>query len=172
MVLAMMVLLLGAAVYLNYYVASKAPLTTGGEQQSEPQTQTTRVLGQSQFVSGNAAKPETYFDSARRTRTQARNEALDILKETLDDVKSDTDIKQEAVQTAAVVAKCVEQEDAIESLLKAKGFADCVVYIEEDSCHVAVQATELTDAQTLQIIQLVTAQSNVAAENISILAVE
>lgn len=172
MVLAMMVLVLGAAVYLNYYVASKAPLATGETPRQSTQTTDSRVLGQSQFVNAQASAPETYFDAARRTREEARGEALEILEETLADVKTDSDARQEAVQTVTVVAKSVEQEDAIESLLKAKGFTDCVVYIENNSCHVAVQATELTDAQTLQILQIVTAQSGVQTENISIVTVE
>ncbi len=173
-VLAVMVLLLGAAVYLNYFVASNTPLTvpTGGA--SEDSTTTTQPLGESVFVSGTTtpAEQESYFDAARRNREDARSEALDILKDTLQNVKTDAVTQQEAIAAAATVAAAVEQEDAIESLIKAKGFEDCVVYIENGNAHVAVKAASLEQAQTLQILQIVTSQSSVKADAVSITAVE
>ena len=172
-VLGLMVLLLGTAIYLNYFVASKAPLTTGNQTvQNEGQTQSTRPLGQSQFVGTTVSEPETYFDTARRTREEARDEAIEILEETLRDVKNDAAVKEQAVVATQTISQAVKQEDAIESLIKAKGFADCVVYIENEHCHVAVKASSLDDSQTLQILQVVTAQSEVKAENVSIVAVE
>lgn len=171
-VLAVMVLLLGAAVYLNYFVASNTPLTMQTNGQNGETT--TQPLGESVFVAGTTAptEQEDYFDAARRNRESARNEALDILKDTLQNVKTDELTQQEAIATAATVAAAVEQEDAIESLVKAKGFEDCVVYIENDNAHVAVKAAELTEAQTLQILQIVTSQSAVQADAVSITAVE
>lgn len=173
-VLAVMVLLLGAAVYLNYFVASNTPLTVSTGDVNEDGTTATQPLGESVFVSGTTApaEQESYFDAARRSREAARSEALDILKDTLQNVKTDEMTQQEAIATAATVAAAVEQEDAIESLIKAKGFEDCVVYIENGNAHVAVKAASLEQAQTLQILQIVTSQSSVEAEDVSITAVE
>ncbi len=173
-VLAVMVLLLGGAVYLNYYMAANAPLTANtGE--SETTTSTTTPLGESQFVNNTTAAtapPSDHFSKARADREAAREEALAILKETLQDVKLDDVAKAEAVTMAAQVAKAVEQENAVESLVKAKGFEDCVVYIEEDYCHVTVKAASLSEAQTLQIAQIVMAQTDVSPANINILPIE
>ncbi len=172
-VLMVMLLVLGAAVYLNYFVASNTPLTasTDGAQETSP---TEQPLGESVFVSGTTApaQEESYFDAARRNREAARQEALEILKDTLQNVKTDETTQQEAVATAATVAAAVEQEDAIESLIKAKGFEDCVVYIENGNAHVAVKAASLEQAQTLQILQIVTSQSDVQADSVNITAVE
>jgi len=171
MVLGLMVLVLGAAVYLNYIAAANTPLSfqTGTETED---TDASKPLGESVFVNNTTAAPQSYFDTARRNREEARQEALDILKDTLQDVKIDEEVQQEAIAAAATVAAAVEQEDAIESLICAKGFEDCVVYIENNNCHVAVKAAELTQAQTLQILQIVTAQSTVDAADVNILAVE
>ena len=173
-VLAVMVLMLGAAVYLNYFAASGIPLTVPTGTTGEETATTTTPLGESVFVSGTTApaQEETYFDVARRNREAARQEALAILKDTLQNVKSDETTQQEAVAAAATVAAAVEQEDAIESLIKAKGFEDCVVYIENGNAHVAVKAASLEQAQTLQILQIVTAQSDVKADAVNITAVE
>lgn len=169
-VLCLMVLVLGAAVYLNYYVAANTPITLPTESAEQTQPTATQPLGESVFVNSTTAE-ESYFDAARRNRESARQEALDILKDTLQDVKTDELTQQEAVMAAATVAAAVEQEDAIESLIKAKGFEDCVVYIEDGNAHVAVKAEVLEEAQTLQILQIVTTQSSVKAEAVNILAV-
>lgn len=171
-VLAVMVLALGAAVYLNYYVAGTSPSMQAATDTTG--TTTAQNLGESVFVNNTtaAAEQQSYFETARQNRESARQEALDILKDTLQGVKIDESVKQEAVAAATTVAAAVEQEDAIESLLRAKGFEDCVVYIENGNCHVAVKAAELTQAQSLQILQIVTAQSAVEAQDVNILAVE
>ncbi len=172
-VLMVMLLVLGAAVYLNYFVASNTPLTvsTDGAQETSP---TEQPLGESVFVSGTTApaQEESYFDAARRNRETARQEALAILKDTLQNVKIDETTQQEAVAAVATVAAAVEQEDAIESLIKAKGFEDCVVYIENGNAHVAVKAASLEQAQAMQILQIVTSQSDVKADAVNITAVE
>lgn len=164
-----MVLLLGAAVYLNFYVASNTTTPLSAQTST---SQTTRVLGESQFVSGSTAPTTDYFDTARGERESARREALDILQETLQDVKIDAAAQQEAMTAVAAAAKAVEQEDAAESLIKAKGFEDCVVYIEGDACHVVVKGQELSQAQTLQITQILLAQTDVAPQNIHISVAE
>ncbi len=174
-VLGLMALVLGAAVYLNYYVAANTPLSTPTDSANTaetPDTTVTKPLGESVFVGNGNVGEESYFDAARRNRESARQEALDILKDTLQNVKTDEITQQEAIMTAATVAAAVEQEDAIESLIKAKGFEDCVVYIENGNAHVAVKAAALEEAQTLQILQIVTAQSSVKADAVNIMAVE
>ncbi len=171
-VLAVMVLLLGAAVYLNYHVAEHTPLTAGSDttvQESET-TNTTKALGESQFVSNTTAATD-YFTEVRADREATREEALALVQETLADVKLDDATKRTMMETAAAVAAAMDQENAVESLIKAKGYSDSVVFIEQDRCHVVVRATELTEAQTLQIAQIVMAQTAVPAANINILAV-
>ncbi len=168
-----MVLLLGGAVYLNYQLAVSAPSVTSSALRADDETTATRPLGQSQYVdTPHVSEPDDYFEAARESRTAARQEAVDILEETLADVKADNAAKEAAVQTAAAVAKAVEQEDAVESLIKAKGFEDCVVYIENDCCHIAVKGAEPTPEQMLQISQIVSQQTDVPLENLSIVAVE
>ena len=61
-----------------------------------------------------------------------------------------------------------ERETAAEILLEAKGFADAVVTITDDSADVVVAMTSLTDAQCAQIEDIVSRKTGVAAENIVI----
>lgn len=168
-----MVLLLGGAVWLNYQLAVSTPSIMPSVSSSEEETAASKPLGQSQYVdSSGVSQAEDYFEAARQSRTDARREAVEILEETLSDVKADNAAKESAVQTAAAVAKAVEQEDTVESLLKAKGFEDCVVYIENGYCHVAVKGKEPDPSQMLQIAQIVSSQAGISVDNLSVVAVE
>lgn len=59
----------------------------------------------------------------------------------MNDVKATDEIKKQALEKTEAVAAAIEQESKVESLIKAKGFADCVVYIEGENCNVVVKRT-------------------------------
>lgn len=108
------------------------------------------------------------FRQARKNREEARAQSLDLIKDMMNDVKATDEIKKEALAKTEEVAAAIEQESKIESLIKAKGFADCVVYIEGENCNVVVKADSLQPQQTIQITEIVTAQSKIVAQNIKI----
>lgn len=177
--LATLILALGVAVYLNYYFSAKQPnIATGGK----PTSSASKNLGDAQYVNNpstttpgqttGAADANDYFVQARQNREKAREEALDLIKDMMNDVKATDAIKKEALEKTAEIAKEVEQESKIESLIKAKGFKDCVAYIEDQTCHIVVRSDGLQPQQTIQITDIITSQSNVIAENINILAVK
>ncbi len=171
---------LGVAVYLNYYFTNEPLLSTGTD--STPSSDS--ALGDASFVNGtvsNVPKDETsstaettedYFDAARQKRKTSREEALRIISETLGRADASTEEKKEAGTRAAVVAERVLQESNIENTVLAKGFADCVVFIDGDKASVVVQGEQLQAKETLQILELVTGHADLAAENVQIMAVK
>ncbi|MCI8554465.1 MAG: SpoIIIAH-like family protein [Clostridiales bacterium] len=186
-VLAVLVAALGVAVYLNYYFSSQQPGVVDADTKV---TDSTKNLGDAQYVgnsstispeeaTGSSGEPSSggessgdYFAEARRNRENARAEALDILKDILNDIKGEDAAKKEALEKAAAIAAQVEQENSIESLVKAKGFADCVAYLSEGECNLVVKADELKPQEAVQITEIVTTQSKIVAQNIHIVAVK
>lgn len=177
-VLAVLVVALGAAVYLNYYFSLQSP---GVEGTSSSDT-SSKNLGDAQYVNNPSAvtpsddttsqeDPTGYFAQARLNRENARQEALDVVVELMNSAKISDETEQQALAKTVEIAQAIEQESKIESLIKAKGFADCVVFIEDDKCSVVVAVEEMTAAQALQITEAVTAQSNIVAQNINIVPV-
>ncbi len=161
---------LGVAVYLNYYFTNEPALTAGtdGEPSSEG------ALGDAYFVNGTVSdvpKEEKgdYFTRARQTRTTAREEALRIINETLGRAEATAEEKKLASERAAQIAERVLQETNIENTLVAKGFADCVVFIDGDKASVVVKATQLQAPESLQIMELVTGHAGLSAENVQIM---
>lgn len=175
--LGVLLVALGAAVYLNYYFAANAPNVQGADTSSN-----SGMLGDAQYVGGtttngtptDATTGNTgdYFVQARLNRENARQEALDMIKEMMNDVKATDEIKQQAADKAGLLATVIEQESRMESLIKAKGYQDCVVYIEDDSCFVVVRCADMQQQNAVEITQIVTAQSDIVPQNINLMAVK
>lgn len=164
-----LVLALGVAVYLNYYFAqSPNGLLDAPVQQQQEQE---KHLGDALNVNASADKDEDYFEQARENREAAREEATETVKELLSNVKATDEQKAEATKQVLALASAMEQESAIENLIKAKGFRECVVYIHEDNCSVVVSAEALTVQDTAKITRTVTAQSGISAEKVNIVTV-
>lgn len=173
--LGVLVVALGLAVYLNYYFASQAPDSLSASAGTSTTSGKGDHLGDAQYVGNTTAAKEesvSYFKEARQNREAARSEALELVQDLMNSAKITGSVQEEVVQKIEDMAAAVEQESKIENLIKAKGFADCVVYIEGENCNVVVQADSLTPQQTAQITEIVTDQSKIVAQNISIVAVK
>lgn len=156
---AVLALALGAAVYLNWSFARAAPqdLTVGaiadGTAQEvsaviDPLTDDTAVetaaavdttdtqaptgknYGEAQMVSVSKDSGAEFFESARLARTKARDEALDTLKKSLKDAKLSDAEKKKLTEDLAAQVSSITLETKLETLIKSKGFADCVVDLE------------------------------------------
>ena len=94
--------------------------------------------GEAQLVSVNHDSGTEFFESARLTRSKARDEALDTLKKSLKDAKlSDAEKDQLTTELSARISN-ITLETKLETLIKSKGFADCVVNLEGSKANVTV----------------------------------
>lgn len=198
LVLAVLVMALGVAVWLNMKYAS----TEGGFDITGA-LNSSKYLGEAQYVdnpvvnnsdgatstdvsssvtasadgsNASAAAPAStgtdYFETARKDRTAARKEAIELLQDTFTDVKADSAAKDKAIADAAEIAKRIEKESSIETLIKAKGFADTVVVISEKDVSVVVKSDKLISTQTMQIQDIVQSQVEMALDKIKIIPVK
>lgn len=166
---------MGVAVYLNYAMAGDPAMAVNGEEQEYSQQPDGESLGDATFVGTEVSDPPEplgYFEQARENRAIAREEALSIIQDVLDNAQTPAEEKQNATQKATAIAENVLQESNIESLLMAKGFEDSVVYIDGDRCSVVVQAEALQQEESLQIMEIVVSQSSVSPEQVQIMAAE
>ena len=123
--------------------------------------------GQAQVTSG-------YFATARLNRQQARDSALTLLQDAAARQDADQTMRDEANAAIQTMADYTVTEAQIENLVVAKGYADCVAFIGEDSVSLAVAAPEagLTDADTARIVDVVNQTAGFTAEQIKIIEVE
>ncbi len=62
----------------------------------------------------------------------------------------------------------MESESEIESLIKAAGFQDCVVYLDGESANIVVKSGSMDASQAAQIKDILLSKADVANENIRI----
>lgn len=177
LVLAALVLALGAAVYLNWQFSSNNDLFATDTATS------TKELGEAQFVNNTPqeqsgektdAKPQEtppseYFAKAKTTRQKARDEATEMIKEILEDTKSTEETKAEAIKQATVIAKNIEQEANIESLIRAKGFTEALAFIQNNEASIVVGPEPLNENLAISIKDIVTSQAGIPMDKIKIL---
>lgn len=176
-VVATMAILVCAAVALNWKYS-------GEEVVQEAQETGNKILGEATLVSGQEhetelpANEETvytgsdYFASARLTRQQARDNALSLLQEAAQQEDAAVDVATEASAGIQVLAAYTLQEAQIENLVTAKGYADCVAFMGEDSVSIVVstETGELTAADVAKIMDIAVAETGLGASGIKIMA--
>ena len=166
---AAMVLILGAAVWLN------------ARYSGDITSKKVKYMGESTLVSEDvspnavetsAKVKEDYFTSAKQERDEAHKKAQQTAEDLLNDVESDAQVKQAAADKLALLAETLVNETKTENVLKAKGFENSLVIISDSSVTVVVEAVELTASQTIQIQDAVTSFLGVNLNNIKIVTVE
>ena len=179
-------LMLVVAVYLNWsYVRTPDDLAVAGQADEAvgaagaatkdgeapkdgaetPSQQTGAEAGQADAVSAS-----DYFAQSRLSREQARDEAISILKETAESDKAGEDAKKQAEDKISALAENSVQEARVESLIKAKGYAEAVVFIGDDSVNVIVQPPEggFEAADASKIRDIVVTETSMGADKIKI----
>jgi len=113
-----------------------------------------------------------YFAAVRLSRQQARDSAVGLLQEAMAyGEDAETAQSNEQVEEIVQSALCEAQ---IESLIVAKGYADCVAYISADGISVAVASPEggLAQSDVAVIADVVMTQSDYSIENIRVVEVQ
>ena len=161
-----MVMVLGAAVWLNMKFTSNE-----------------KYLGQAQLVSSKKSDPavtetaasvkaEDYFSKAKSERDDALKEAQELTEETLKGANITDAERDAALKMAGDFAKRVELAQKVETLLKAKDFPDAVAVVGEDNISIVVKSDGLTTPQTLQIQDVAVSMTKFALDKIKIVAIK
>lgn len=182
-VVAAIVLFVGVAVYLNWSYNDKA---AGGESDDGE-----KLLGQSSLVNGEADEDDMngqtvsgtetevntstgYFATARLNRQQARDNALELLQQAAADEKADPAMIDEANASIQVMAAYTMSEAQVENLVTAKGYGDCICFINDNSASVVVSSTEngLNEGDIAKIVEIVQQETGLSADQIKIIETE
>lgn len=163
---ASMVLMLSAAVYVNYLYASG---------KADGFVEAGKNYGDSILVEGAADEEMTsaaaYFSEARVSRQKSRDEAVATIENLYGVAAEDSEDVSVLAEKAGEIADNMELENKIESLIKAKGFRDCIVYISGDYADVMVETEGLLPTEAAVIKEAIIQETSVPVENISIVEV-
>ena len=166
-VLSAMVLALGTALFLNWQ------LTDGDGVVKEHDASEVKVIGEAELVNGTAnGNFDEFFSAARMQREASRASSLEILDAIAASADVDEEAKTSAAAEASAIARRIEAEANVESLIKAKGFAECVVMIGDDGVKVMVQSAGLLPAEAAQIAEIVTSETGEELSRVRIVEVK
>ena len=150
------ILLIGGAILLNWKLFGSA----GGEDyvisDNNGSPDSTTVDGGAMDAGEGGDFGDSYFAMAMIDRQRARDEAMEVLQLVVDSNDADDDERQQALDGITKIASDIAKEANIESLVKAKGFADCVAVIHNDAISVIVETPQtLRASEIAQITEIV-----------------
>lgn len=169
--LAVMVLALGAAVWLNMKYSTNL----------ETKDTSSKYLGDTQYVGTvsdssavqTAGKTENdYFVTAKAEREKALKAAQEQIEETLKSQTATNEDKKAMQEKSAALADRMQAQTNIENLLKAKGFSEALAVISDDSVDIVVRSEGLLASETLQIQEIAVKQSGASLADIKIIPVK
>ncbi len=116
-----------------------------------------------------------YFAAVRLSRQQARDNALNLLQEAMAyTTGAETSKDTESAMELEEIVQTALSEAQIESLVIAKGYADCVAYMSGEGISVAVSSPEggLQQADVAVITDIVISQSDYSMDDIRVVEVQ
>ncbi len=159
------VLLVGLAVYLNYkwFYDPVGSLGYGDNNMED------NFSDDSAETDADANNANSYFTAAALTRQQSRDEAIDVLTLVFESTETSDEARAEAQAKISKIAVDIQNEANIETLVKAKGFEECVAVIGDDSVSVIVKAESLQAKDAAQILSIVYETTGISPEKVSII---
>lgn len=109
-----------------------------------------------------------YIANVQLSREQIRAKNRETLMNLINNENIEEAAKQQAISDMIKLTEISEKENAAETLLMAKGFADPVVSITDDKVDVVINAPSITDPQRAQIEDIVKRKTEVGADQIII----
>ncbi len=165
LILATLVVALGAAVFVNWYYTGNNAKVQSPEETTE--SEYVQNLGEAQYVNATGDEAD-YFSQVKLNRQKSRDEALEKLNKSLEKVKSGSEEAKEITESIDELTAQIKLESDVEALISAKLASECVAVINEKSAQVVVGKDALSEDAALQIIDVITTNTNLSAEKIKI----
>ena len=166
---------LGQTTYVNTEVSnaesSKKPESCSktASSKTEKETQSSKVK---QTVSENKSnltkEQQEYFSSERAKRSQSQDKATEALTDIIESASSSETAKNDALKIAEKLADNIKAESDIEAEIKTKGFAECLVSINNNNCTVIVSKGNLNEATAITVKDIVYRHANIDFDKITV----
>jgi len=118
----------------------------------------------------SVSNEDSYFAMAEINRAQSRDAALEVLYSITSNENATEEARTKAFDEIESMAKIIEQESNIETLVKSKGFKECIAVISSDGASIIVSTSEgLMPSEIAQITEIVYEQAGILPSAIKII---
>lgn len=149
-ILSAMVLLLGITGYLNITLNNQT-ISTGANQ--------------------TTTSTYNYFDSYRSDRSATRDQEIMYYTAIMQDESSSAEDKDLAQEKKLALIDEMENELALEYLIKGLGFSDAIVTTSSSYINVIVKSSELNSSEVAKIVSVVTENTDFSLSAIKVIPV-
>ncbi len=172
LIVALAILVIAGAVYVNYRIFSDPIGTIGYGTNNMEDTYGAAAGGDSagdgQSLEAGKASEDTYFAATVLSRQKARDEALGVLQTVVESAEAMQETKAQAFADISQIAKDIENEANIETLIEAKGFENCVAVVNGSTVNIVVKSDGLLPSEIAQINEIVYEQAGTLPVNVKI----
>ena len=167
-------LLIGAVGYMNWTLQNN----TADPDVAVMYQEASKKIGEAQMVNAEPTEAESfekkendYFVKARVERETKRSEAIEMLSELVKTQNADAKAKENAEREIHQMAEFTEKETMAENMIRAKGFREAVVFMNETVVSVAVESKGLNEVDAAQIRDIVVSATNCTPDQIRIVEI-
>lgn len=171
LIMAVLVVALAAAVFVNWYYTKPQTTPVSGQ---EPMTEVDaeETVDDIQAVDAGDAS-EDYFAAVRLQRDTARDQALGNIQAVMANIAdADAEALQEANDDLNSLSESIKLESDIEALVSAKIGGDCVAVINGDAIQIVVAPESIDETSVLQITEIVLDNTDIKSDNIKIIGAQ
>lgn len=161
------ILAIGGAVYVNYLLFSDPVDAIGYGENNMAETYGTESIGTGTDTDVSSSK-DSYFSTTVLSRQKARDEALEVLQTVVESADAMQETKAQAFADISQIAKDIEREANIETLVEAKGFEDCVAVVNGGTVNIVVKTNGLLANDIAKINEIVYEQAGILPVNVKI----
>lgn len=164
---------LGQTVYVNTELSGQTAKKTDTDKAKEADKQTSdtdkkTAAKETAAQVSTSTEQQDYFTLERQHRQTARDDAIAALTEMLEAADSSENARKEATAAVEQLSAVIKAESDMEAEIKTKGFADCLVSVNNDNCTVIVPAEGLNEATAVTIKDIVNRQAGIDFDKITI----
>lgn len=142
--------------------------------EAEAVSSTAKNYGEAQLVSVASDTGAKFFEQARLKREKSHDEAMDTIQKSLRSAALTEEDKKAYAAQMKQNLEDLNAENEIETLVRAKGFADCLCFLQPGRADLTVMTSGdgLTAAQVAQIRDIVLSKTQLSAQNITVVEVK
>jgi len=168
-----LVVLLAAAVYMVYISDGIGNLLpAGGTETADPEqpeegNQDTDTIGDDP-ADWDIDQKNAFFVEYRLERERVRSKELDVLQQMINNPNVTTESKVDAEKKLLELQGLMELEMLVENAIKAQGFKNAILIMQQDGAMVIVNSAELSSQQILLIAEIAAQSTGLRASQITI----
>lgn len=112
--------------------------------------------------------PTSEIETMRKDRDSARSQSEEEWRKITQSAEASAEAKRDAEKELSASSANADKERKIETMVKAKGYNDCLAYVDEGGVSVTVKGGEIDGAKVAQIKDIIVTETNVSVKNIRI----